>query len=80
MAEYGYLIIRNPGPKTEIIYGGFSGGSRDLESPKDAITEVNSRKEDGDSIHYLTLYSPDETDGISSQLAADGNEAEFSER
>ncbi len=40
MAEYGYLIIRNPGPKTEIIYGGFTASKSDFETPQQAITAL----------------------------------------
>ena len=78
MAEYGYLIIRNPGPETEIIYGGFTGDKGDFANPAHAIAALKGCREDGDHIHYLTLYSPDESDGMSSQLAADEDETVFS--
>jgi hypothetical protein len=77
MREYGYLIVRNPGPNTEIIYGGFTGGSDDPKSAEDCVKEIESVEKEGDKVHYLTLYSKDEVDLITSQLTADDDAGYF---
>ena len=77
MREYGYLIVRNPGPNTEIIYGGFTGTSNDPRSAEDCAKEIKLVEKEGDKVHYLTLYSPDEVDLITSQLTADDAEGDF---
>jgi hypothetical protein len=77
MREYGYLIVRNPGPNTEIIYGSLTGTSDDPRSAEDCVKEVESVQKEGDKVHYLTLYSKDEVDLITSQLTADDCAGDF---
>lgn len=64
MPDFGVLIIRNPGPNTEIGYEGLCG-SRDKEH--DSFTKcleiAEARRAEGHLAEVLTVFHPDESAG-----------------
>lgn len=74
MPEFGYLIIRNPGPDTELIYRGLTGDNTEhYLAPDDVLDAVEKEKQPTDQVHLLTVYEADEGNGVI-QLTSDSYE------
>lgn len=70
MPDFGYVIIRNPGPETRLEYGGMTGEPYgNFASASAAWAAAQAAAAPGDQIHLLTHYAEAEGDGVN-QLAA----------
>ncbi len=70
MASYGYLIIRNPGPETEIEFGGLVGyQDGNFDDPHAAEREARTKAGPDDQVHVLVVFDADDT-GSELQLEA----------
>lgn len=57
MTEYGYLIVRNPGPLTDLQFGGLTGEpSTSFESYAEAKHAAHRTLRSGDQIYVLVVY------------------------
>ena len=57
MAEYGYLIVTNPGPLTDLQFGGLSGEpSESFGSYAEAKHAAHRTLHTGDQIYILVVY------------------------
>jgi hypothetical protein len=72
MPEFGYVIVRNPGPNTTLEFGGFTGkDAKTFRSPDDLLEEVKKVVNPGDQAHLLTMSDAEENGGCSTILVVD---------
>lgn len=78
MPNFGYLIIRNPGPATSVEIGGLRGHD---DEDTDAFTKcqaaVDAAIAAGHQAHVLVAFEPDESDGqVQVEMYSIGDAAE----
>ena len=57
MTEFGYLIVKNPGPNTRIVCGGIAGeGAKPIRTSKTALRVARTAAESGDHVFVTVLY------------------------
>lgn len=65
MPEFGVIIIRNPGPNTDIEIQGLAGyEDEDCNSWDKANMIAEEARKKGDMARVLTAFDPDEGDGL----------------
>jgi hypothetical protein len=75
MAEFGALIIENPGPETRIRYEDLTGCEPELKIYSDAEKIVQQAIAVGGLAHVLVIFPGDECDGYIQLCAYDRQEA-----
>jgi hypothetical protein len=64
MTNYGYLIVKNPGPSTEIEIAGMNGPSDHFDSEEEAYKIARIEAAEGDMIRLLVVVDTDKPSGV----------------